>query len=245
MTPNHALQRTAPVCHSLCFRPLRLSFRRHRLRQPSAVAELGVVRRRYARCVQRSLSPSLPFSDGVIHLSRLSSSQRASVPGTSSHSIRRSLFVSQSITHRFFPGVARRSCAQVTATGGSLPVPSQCFGRQSAALSTQAATPNHALQRTAPRVTVAAISSSDPSPPSVALSYVRCRFLRLTTQLPRRAPQSLSLGSLGVATRVVFNDTFLPDLSNFMAASTYPVVAPRSGSRCPARQSVRSVAVQS
>ncbi len=27
-------------------------------------------------------------------------------------------------------------------------------------------TPNHALQRTAPRVTVAAISSSDPSPPS-------------------------------------------------------------------------------
>ena len=62
-------------------------------------------------------------------------------------------------------------------------------------------TPNHALQRTAPRVTVAAISGSDPSRPSVALSYARCRFLRSTTQLPRRAPQSLSLGSLGVATR--------------------------------------------
>ena len=57
--------------------------------------------------------------------------------------------------------------------------------------------PNHALQRTAPRVTVAAISGSDPSRPSVALSYARCRFLRSTTQLPRRAPQSLSLGSLG------------------------------------------------
>ena len=63
------------------------------------------------------------------------------------------------------------------------------------------ATPNHALQRTAPRVTVAAISSSNPSRPSGALFYARCRLLRSTTQLPRRAPQSLSLGSLGVASR--------------------------------------------
>ena len=62
-------------------------------------------------------------------------------------------------------------------------------------------TPNHALQRTAPRVTVAAISGSDPSRPSVALSYVRCPFLRSTTQLPRHAPPSLSLGSLGVSER--------------------------------------------
>ncbi len=58
-------------------------------------------------------------------------------------------------------------------------------------------TPNHALQRTAPRVTVAAISGSNPSRPCVALSYARCLFLRSTTQLPRRAPRSLSLGSLG------------------------------------------------
>ena len=56
--------------------------------------------------------------------------------------------------------------------------------------------PNHALQRTAPRVTVAAISSSNPPRPSVALSYVRCLLLRSTPQLPRRAPPSLSLGSL-------------------------------------------------
>ena len=61
--------------------------------------------------------------------------------------------------------------------------------------------PNHALQRTAPRVTVAAISSLDPSRPSGALSYARDRLLRSTTQLPRRAPQSLSLGSLGVSSR--------------------------------------------
>ena len=64
-------------------------------------------------------------------------------------------------------------------------------------------TPNHALQRTAPRVTVAAISGLNPSRPSVALSYVRCLFLRSTPQLPRRAPQSLSLGSLAVATRLM------------------------------------------
>ena len=89
--------------------------------------------------------------------------------------------------------------------------------------------PNHALQRTAPAVTLAASS------------------LRLSApvQPARQPPQSLSLGSLGVATRVVFNEAFLPVLSDFMSASTYPVVAPRSGSRCPVRQSVRSVAVQS
>ena len=62
-------------------------------------------------------------------------------------------------------------------------------------------TPNHALQRTAPRVTVAANSGPYPSRPCVALSYVRCLFLRLTPQLPRHAPPSLSLGSLGDATR--------------------------------------------
>ena len=62
------------------------------------------------------------------------------------------------------------------------------------------ATPNHALQRTAPRVTVAAISGSNPSRPSVALSYARFHPLRSTPQLPRHAPPSLSLGSLGVFT---------------------------------------------
>jgi hypothetical protein len=62
----------------------------------------------------------------------------------------------------------------------------------------EGATPNHALQRTAPRVTVAAISRPGASRPGVALSHVRCLLLRSTPQLPRRAPQSLSLGSLGV-----------------------------------------------
>ena len=62
-------------------------------------------------------------------------------------------------------------------------------------------TPNHALQRTAPRVTVAALSSLDPSRPGGAWSYARGLSLRSTPQLPRRAPQSLSLGSFGDATR--------------------------------------------
>jgi len=151
----------------------------------SAVAELGVVRRRYACCVQRSLSPSFPFTDAFICLSRLSSSQRESVPGTSSHLVSRRPFVSQSIPYPVLSGVARRFRAQVTATGGSLPVPSQRFGRQSATLSTQSATPNHALQRTAPCVTAPASTAAFPP----------------TTQVPRRTPLSLSLGSLGVATR--------------------------------------------
>ena len=71
------------------------------------------------------------------------------------------------------------------------------------------ATPNHALQRTAPRVTVAANSSSNPSRPSVALSYARSLSPRSTTQLPRHAPPSLSLGSLGVASHTVNKALFI------------------------------------
>ena len=58
-------------------------------------------------------------------------------------------------------------------------------------------TPNHALQRTAPRVTVAAILAWTRlvrpwrCPTSVA------SFFASPSQLPRHAPPSLSLGSLG------------------------------------------------
>ena len=88
-------------------------------------------------------------------------------------------------------GVSWRGVSPMPAFSRPLPV--------SSSFSYSTATPNHALQRTAPRVTVAAISSSHPSRPSVALSYVRSLSLRPTTQLPRHAPPSLSLGSLGVA----------------------------------------------
>jgi len=46
--------------------------------------------------------------------------------------------------------------------------------------------PNHALQRTAPCVTAPASTAAFPP----------------TAQVPRRTPLSLSLGSLGVATRL-------------------------------------------
>ena len=164
--------------HGTCFHR-RLSAHHAGAAPHSAVAELGVVRRRYTRCVQRRLLPGFPFTDAVLYLSRLDSSQWESVPGTSSLSVSRSPFVSQSITHLALSGVARRFRAQVTATGGSLPVPSQRFGRQSATLSTQSATPNHALQRTAP---VCHACCSPQSPP------------RSSHASP---PLSLSLGSLG------------------------------------------------
>ena len=180
--------------HGTCFHR-RLSTLHAGAAPHSAVAEFGVVRRRYARCVQRSFSLSFPFTDAIIHLSGLRSSQRQSVPGTSSLSVSRIPFVSWSITHLVLPGVARRFCAQATATGGSLPVPSLGFGRPLAGVLTEAATPNQALERTATRVTVAAIP--------VRSRLVRARrcltsvaaFFAPPSQLPRRAPQSLSLGS--------------------------------------------------
>ena len=51
------------------------------------------------------------------------------------------------------------------------------------AFSNRAATPNHALQRTAPCVTAPASTAAFPP----------------TMQVPRRPPRSLSLRSLGVA----------------------------------------------
>ena len=59
--------------------------------------------------------------------------------------------------------------------------------------------PNHALQRTAPRVTLAAILRSTRLL-RLTRSLPRASSLSLTPQPARRAPQSLSLGSLGVAT---------------------------------------------
>ena len=53
------------------------------------------------------------------------------------------------------------------------------------------------------------------------------------------------LDSLGVATRVVFNESFFPDFSSFMPLSSFPVLAPRSGSRFPARHRLSQLAVLS
>jgi hypothetical protein len=65
-----------------------------------------------------------------------------------------------------------------------------------------AATPNHALQRTAPRVTVAAILAWTRPVRSWRCPTSVGSFCAPPSQLPRHAPPSLSLGSLGVATVV-------------------------------------------
>lgn len=71
------------------------------------------------------------------------------------------------------------------------------FNQEIGAVPTEmTATPNLALQQTAPRVTVAAFFGLDPSRSSAVLLNARSLFLRSTPQLPRRAQQSLSLGSL-------------------------------------------------
>ena len=67
------------------------------------------------------------------------------------------------------------------------------LGVQCAGVLTQNVTPNHALQRTAPCVTAPASAAAFPP----------------TTQVPRRTPLSLSLGSLGVAPRLVSNHASL------------------------------------
>src|SRR5439155_7265772 len=89
--------------------------------------------------------------------------------------------------------------------------------------------PNHALQRTAPCVTAPASTAAFPP----------------TMQVPRRTPRSLSLGSLGVATRVVFSAAIFRVLANLMSATLYPVVALPSRTPSPARHHLSPLAVHS
>ena len=81
--------------------------------------------------------------------------------------------------------------------------------------------PNHALQRTAPRVTVAA-------------SGLR---LSPTTQLPRRAPQSLSLESLGDFAHLIRAMSALEDIPSPMRSSK------RHGLKNSSSESIASPAV--
>ena len=67
------------------------------------------------------------------------------------------------------------------------------FGIVAESLSYNRMTPNHALQRTAPRVTLAATDH-----PATFAHPAPTTF----PQPARRAPQSLSLGSLGVIERL-------------------------------------------
>ena len=166
------------LSHGMCSRHetqhmprLRLAPFRAHARFRVAVAELGVVRRRYAHRVQRTLFSSYSQLHAVIIPSRLSFTQREPVAGTSSPFAARSPFVSCLISYRPSPGMTRRFCARVTTTGGSLPVPSERFRRQFAELSCPSASPNHALQRTA----------------TLAFSY-RCAALTSTGSVTACAP---------------------------------------------------------
>src|SRR5437763_10055396 len=116
---------------------------------------------------------------------------------------------------------------------------------------TTAATPNHALQRTPgfgvqlPGAALIRPAQSRAVRPAMKPGTARAFALRRRAHSRAPGPESLSLGSLGVATRLVFNEAFSHVLSNFIPASIYPVVAPRSGTPFPARHHLSPLAVHS
>src|SRR5437870_467266 len=112
-------------------------------------------------------------------------------------------------------------------------------------------TPNHALQRTPgfgvqlPSAALIRPAQSRAVRPAMKPGTARAFALRRRAHSRAPGPESLSLGSLGVATHIVFNEVFSCVFSNFMPDSIYPVVAPRSGTPCPARHHLSPLAVHS
>ena len=111
----------------------------------------------------------------------------------------------------------------------------------SLAVSNRNETPNHALQRTAPRVTVAAFH--------VRSRLVRARrcltsvasFFAPPSQLPRHAPPSLSLGSLGVTAPLFSNGAFPKSFPSLMTYPEFHGFLSRSERHFPARSGALSV----
>src|SRR6266705_1271427 len=95
--------------------------------------------------------------------------------------------------------------------------------------------PNHALQRTPgfgvqlPSAALVRPAQSRAVRPALKPGTARAFALRRRAHSRAPGPESLSLGSLGVATHIVFNEAFFHVLSNFMSDSIYPVIAPGSG----------------
>ena len=112
-------------------------------------------------------------------------------------------------------------------------------------------TPNHALQRTPgfgvqlPGAALIRPAQSRAVLPAMKPGTARAFALRRRAHTRAPGPESLSLGSLGVATHLVFSEAFFPVFPYFMPTSSYPVVAPRSGSRFPARHRLSPLAVHS
>src|SRR5258707_15395749 len=91
-------------------------------------------------------------------------------------------------------------------------------------------TPNHALQRTPgfgvqlPSAAVVRPAQSRAVLPAMKPGTARAFALRRRAHSRAPGPESLSLGSLGVATRTGFNEAFSHVLSNFMPADRKSVV---------------------
>ena len=169
----------------------------------SAVAELRVV----SRCSHTFLLPGV-FSeacfefDDLLPFPSFLCPQRTPVPG-SQRRVSRLLFVSYFSRHSFLSGVARFSAGHGHGRQLVLARPYAFATLSPHASHATNATANHALQRTVPRVTLAAI-------------HVRCRLVRAgrghtsvasffasPSQPSRRAPRSLSLRSLGASARTL------------------------------------------
>ncbi len=168
---------------------------------PPAAAYLRLVRRRYAHLITTALMPCLPtllasssnqfsslfsrfsYTSSVASLSRFShSAEFTATTSTEAQllGVRIAAFTGglDSTAVRDAPSSSARPSRRL----------SGCFlllGSLCGSISRMAATPNHALQRTAPCVTAPASTAAFPP----------------TMQVPRRTPLSLSLGSLGDSKR--------------------------------------------
>src|SRR6266478_103951 len=109
--------------------------------------------------------------------------------------------------------------------------------------------PNHALQRTPgfgvqlPSAALIRPAQSRAVRPAMKPGTARAFALRRRAHRRAPGPESLSLGSLGVATHIVFNEAFSTVTHSFMPSSFHPVLAPPSGSRFPARHHLSPLAV--
>ena len=182
MTPNHALQPTATAVTACAADRRHLSAHRHRPRQPPPWLSLGSLG-------HSTRLPLMRASERHSRLTRLSSIGACGVRSSPSQTIVTfsRLSVRPRLTESCFPSFLRAVRFTVASVPSQVapasPVCSAVIGRGFAEQSTNAEWPNHALQRTAPCVTVAASTAAFPP----------------ATQLPRRTPLSLSLGSLAVA----------------------------------------------
>src|SRR5437773_7631529 len=101
------------------------------------------------------------------------------------------------------------------------------------------ATPNHALQRTPgfgvqlPSAAVVRPAQSRAVLPAMKPGTARAFASRRCAHIRVPGPESLSLGSLGIATRVVFSAAIFRVLANLMSPALYPVVAPPSRTPSP------------